>query len=53
MLTEPVTGELAEQLRMRPERKGDHVILCSTFEFQVVRTSNLSKLEGPLFLTEI
>jgi hypothetical protein len=36
--TEPVTGEVTEQLRMRPSRerkrpRDDHVILCSTFEF--------------------
>jgi hypothetical protein len=36
-MNQPVTGELTEQLRMRPsrerERERDHVILCSTFEF--------------------
>jgi hypothetical protein len=32
----------------------DHVILCSTFDFlfdfQVVRTSDRSKFDGPLYL---
>jgi hypothetical protein len=58
LLTESATGELTEQLRVRQssERRrpyDDHVILCSTFEFlfefQVVRTSNRSKFEGPLY----
>jgi hypothetical protein len=38
MFTEPVTGELTEQLRMRPSKErrtphDDHVILFSAFEF--------------------
>jgi hypothetical protein len=30
-------------------KREDHVILCLTFQFQVVRTSNRSKFEGQLY----
>lgn len=57
MLTEPLMGELTGQLLMRP--RDYHVILCSSLKtgfssfffcssFQV-RTSNRSKVEGPLY----